>query len=76
MDREELAEALAGIVAQSWEDPTGYISPNCNKCKHLIPESARCKAFPHGIPRAILANRADHTKPYPGDNGIRFEKKG
>lgn len=32
-----------------------------------------CDAFPAGIPREILENRADHRKPYPGDRGIHFE---
>ncbi len=34
-----------------------------------------CKAFPEGIPEQIFWGTVDHTKPYPGDNGIRFEKK-
>lgn len=31
-----------------------------------------CAAFPDGIPAAILEGD-DHRKPWPGDNGIRFE---
>ncbi len=31
------------------------------------------KAFPQGIPEAILSNELPHDPPYPGDNGIRFE---
>jgi hypothetical protein len=34
----------------------------------------RCKAFPNGIPDEIWLGDDDHTKPYPGDNGIRFER--
>ena len=34
-----------------------------------------CIAFPHGIPRDIFGGRIIHDKPYPRDNGIRFENK-
>ena len=34
-----------------------------------------CEAFPQGIPEEIWVGEFDHTKPYPGDNGIRFEPK-
>ncbi len=44
----------------------------------------RCDAFPEpvereedwkllAIPQSILNEKFDHTKPYPGDHGIRFE---
>jgi hypothetical protein len=32
-----------------------------------------CEAFPLAIPKAILEGRADHRKPFPGDDGLRFE---
>lgn len=46
----------------------------CVRCKHLL-SNARCAAFPEGIPADILENRHDHRRPYPGDNGIRFESE-
>lgn len=39
-----------------------------------LPETDHvCKAFPKGIPFSILRGEFDHTKPYEGDNGVRFE---
>ena len=32
-----------------------------------------CRAFLDGILEAILADQAEHERPYPGDHGIRFE---
>lgn len=48
----------------------------CRLCRHFRGPSASrltCDAFPLGIPRAVLDGRADHRRPYPGDDGIRFE---
>ena len=36
----------------------------------------RCQAFPQGIPTEIEKNVVSHKKPYPGDNGIQYRKKG
>lgn len=44
----------------------------CFMCKNYIGEM-NCNAFPKGIPEEIAAGEHDHTTPYPGDNGIRFE---
>ncbi len=44
----------------------------CAHCRHWR-EGAKCSAFPRGIPLSILTNDSDHRKPYPGDNGIRFD---
>lgn len=51
----------------------------CNKCIHrnayrLNLKSVHCDAFLNSeIPDEIISNKFDHTKPYPGDNGILFE---
>ena len=47
----------------------------CWKCKHYRGPAGgeTCAAFPDEIPDAILMYEHDHRKPYPGDNGIRFE---
>jgi hypothetical protein len=31
-----------------------------------------CLAFPEGIPEEIITGEVDHSKPYPGDNGILY----
>jgi hypothetical protein len=59
-------------------------APICIDCKHFINDKTwRCEAFPDGIPDEILVGtpykdkpgykRFVHTRPYPGDHGLRFE---
>ena len=46
----------------------------CLACRYFIPtEKFTCFAFPAGIPAEVFENRHDHTRPYLGDNGIRYE---
>ncbi len=46
----------------------------CVLCKHRsLHYGGGCAAFPQGIPAAIARDEFDHSAPYPGDNGIRFE---
>ncbi len=45
----------------------------CIMCKHYQ-LNHKCKAFPDGIPEEIFTCQHDHREPYPGDNGVRFEK--
>ena len=52
----------------------------CGKCKHFDEEQEDagffvCAAFPDGIPEDLLLNKKSHSKPYPGDQGIRFEQR-
>ena len=57
------------------------IKPLCFYCKHEFSNkpgpcyvsTPQCDAFPDKIPDAIYDLGHDHRKPYPGDNGIRFE---
>ena len=46
---------------------------SCGKCIHKTLGAATCTAYPKGIPDPILTGKVSHKKPYPGDNGIRFE---
>ena len=46
----------------------------CLTCKHIDRENIRiCKAFPKGIPSPIVMGGINHDKPFPNDNGIRYE---
>ena len=49
------------------------LSVQCIRCKHYRGLN-ECDAFPDGIPSKISTGRFDHLKPYPGDNGIRWEQ--
>ena len=47
-------------------------SEQCILCKHFRVNET-CEAFPAGIPPEIRSGAFDHTKPYPGDNGVRYD---
>jgi hypothetical protein len=48
----------------------------CWLCAHKLPTFKRtCAAFPNGIPDEIWLGDNDHTEPYPGDMGVRFERR-
>jgi hypothetical protein len=55
---------------------TPVYSPVCVFCAHMDPDlrSRTCAAFPDGIPLEIWRGLNDHTKPFAGDNGIRFQR--
>ena len=44
----------------------------CMKCRRYI-TGVSCVAYPFKIPEEILNGLHNHTKPFKGDNGIRFE---
>lgn len=50
-----------------------FTEPQCHSCKHWHEGTLTCDAFPGGIPVGFFTGRFDHRKPYPGDNGIRYE---
>ena len=47
------------------------ITIQCGLCKNYK-KDLKCKAFPNRIPQDILEGQ-DHTEPFKGDKGIRFE---
>lgn len=55
-------------------DAMAEISEQCLDCRHFRADPFGCTAFPGGIPERILNGGHDHTKPFPGDKGIRYEK--
>ena len=57
-----------------WQEGEFTISPLCELCMH-VGKNNTCKAFPSGIPDAILTSEHDHYKPYKGDKGILFKAK-
>ena len=44
----------------------------CIDCKHYL-GAWECDAYSLGIFEQIRTGNHDHTQPYPGDQGIRFE---
>ena len=49
----------------------------CMLCKHIISSeypARKCKAY-DSIPEKIWMGEHDHTKPYKGDHGIRYEER-
>lgn len=46
----------------------------CFACRRLRAGTARCEAFPDGIPTDILTG-SDHHLPVPGDHGLQFVLK-
>lgn len=61
--------------AQSDEFKISVVSRVCTHCANFDisnPIVRQCAAFPDGIPLPIWKGENDHTKPYAGDNGIRF----
>ena len=53
-----------------WRGEDANVS-QCLICKHWQ-KNKQCRAF-SDIPLVIRTNEHDHSQPYPGDNGIRFE---
>lgn len=47
-------------------------SNQCHLCLNYGGEGV-CLAFPDGIPDEIWSGEVDHSQPYKGDNGFRFE---
>lgn len=48
------------------------ISMQCTDCKNYT-GVLTCDAYTDRIPQVIIEGIHDHTEPFKGDNGIRFE---
>jgi hypothetical protein len=44
----------------------------CRTCKYN--KGLKCKAFPDGIPHAIISSEIGHDNPIDGDHGIVYQK--
>ena len=62
---------------------TTTVDPICLKCSHLdFPFKQRekkttrwtCRAFPDGIPTAIVESERSHIDPIEGDNGFQYKE--
>jgi hypothetical protein len=69
----------AGRLPQTIDDSERHYygsSPVCRECRHRVGyDEFACAAFPDRIPLVIWNGERDHSTPYPGDHGIRFEPK-
>ena len=49
---------------------------SCLNCKWINESNPfKCKAFPDGIPQAIVSGELSHIENIDGDNGFKFEPK-
>ncbi len=70
-------DAVAGVVIASSVRTEGTTTVSmsmseCERCLFRLRDKLACVAFPRGIPVEIADGQVDHTHPYPGDGGFRF----
>lgn len=54
-------------------DPVFEVVGLCHQCVHRT-SVWNCRAFPDGIPNEILRGDFLHTREFPGDHGIQFQR--
>lgn len=70
-----MTETKRRVQLDGKSETLGYYSPVCSFCRRQGEDLYTCEAFPAGIPDEIWFGRHDHKTPYPGDNGVTFERK-
>jgi hypothetical protein len=73
---EDAGELIPQSLQDKWntdiaDSPQFEVVGICHKCSRRR-GLTNCTAFPNGIPVTILVGDYDHTKPFPGDNGLQF----
>ena len=62
------------FVGDAERDGGSFYAPLCLTCKHKL-DIHTCKAYPDGIPVAIIIGDVDHHHPYVGDHLVTYEAK-
>ncbi len=63
------------IPSRFTDEDTLVARTPCVTCVHRFADPARCRAFPAGIPSEIRSGANDHREPFPGDNGVTYERR-
>jgi len=50
------------------------VVPACLTCERKYRSKLGCTAFPDIIPEIIASGSNRHSKPFPGDHGIQYER--
>lgn len=57
MEKEELREAINGILKDNHENPPTARRVKCGSCQMRQQKTLRCRIYPNGIPEDILEEK-------------------